>query len=80
MPGQRPIPDDAVATLKTLMTEARSKKEYQRILCVWLRAALGLQAPGNRDRGWVAGSHGHWRAAALLSARREMVRGEARAI
>jgi transposase len=38
------MPDGAAECLAVLMKEARSKSEYQRIQCVWLRAALHWSA------------------------------------
>jgi transposase len=35
------MPEGAAARLASLLKEARSKAEYQRIQCVWLRATLG---------------------------------------
>src|SRR3954447_16568623 len=52
-----PLPEGAAERLAALLKEAKSKAEYQRIQCVWLRAALGL-----RDLqiaaalGWQVGS------------------------
>jgi transposase len=40
----QPLPEGAAERLAALLQEARSKAEYQRIQCVWLRAALGLRA------------------------------------
>jgi transposase len=41
----RPLPDGAAERLAALLKEAKNKAEYQRIQCVWLRAALHLAAP-----------------------------------
>lgn len=39
-----PIPDSAVERLSASLKQARTKNEYQRVLCVWLRAKLGMSA------------------------------------
>jgi len=41
----RPMPEGSEARLALLLKEAKSKAEYQRVQCVWLRAALGMSAP-----------------------------------
>jgi transposase len=38
------LPEGAKERLSGLLKTARSKAEYRRVLCVWLRAALGLSA------------------------------------
>lgn len=40
----KPIPEKAVARLGTALQKAKTKAEYQRVQCVWLRAALGLSS------------------------------------
>ena len=35
------MPEGAVERLAPLLKEARSKAEYQRVQCIWLRATLG---------------------------------------
>jgi transposase len=40
----RPLPEGAAERLAAMLKEAKNKAEYQRIQCVWLRAALGLRA------------------------------------
>lgn len=40
----QPLPAGTAERLAALLQEAKSKAEYQRIQCVWLRAALGLPA------------------------------------
>jgi transposase len=53
----RPLPEGAAERLAALLKEAHSKAEYQRIQCVWLRAALGLRAPQIATAlGWQVGS------------------------
>lgn len=53
----RPLPDGAAERLAAMLKEARSKAEYQRIQCVWLRAVLGLAAPQIATAlGWQIGS------------------------
>jgi transposase len=53
----RPLPEGAAERLAALLKEAQSKAEYQRIQCVWLRAALGLRAIQIATAlGWQVGS------------------------
>jgi transposase len=53
----RPLPDGAAERLAVLLQQARSKAEYQRIQCAWMRAALGLGAAQIATAlGWQAGS------------------------
>jgi transposase len=40
----RPYPKGSVERLAQTLRQARSKAEFQRVQCVWLRAALGLNA------------------------------------
>jgi hypothetical protein len=40
----KPLPDGAAERLAALLQQAHRKAEYQRIQCVWMRAALGLGA------------------------------------
>jgi hypothetical protein len=40
----RPLPEGAAERLAAMLQEAKNKAEYQRIPCVWLRAALSLPA------------------------------------
>src|SRR3954470_2389951 len=40
----QPLPDGAAERLAALLNEAKSQADYQRIQCVWLRAARGLRA------------------------------------
>ena len=40
----KPIPEKAVARLGTALQKAKTKAEYQRVQCLWLRAALGLSS------------------------------------
>jgi transposase len=40
----RPFPKGAAERLEEALRGARSKAEFQRVQCVWLRAALGLNA------------------------------------
>jgi transposase len=40
----QPLPDGAYEQLTRLLQEVRSKADYRRVLCLWLRAALGLPA------------------------------------
>jgi transposase len=53
----QPLPDGAAERLATMLKEAKSKADYQRIQCVWLRAALGLRAAQIAIAlGWQVGS------------------------
>jgi transposase len=53
----RPLPEGAAERLAALLKEANSKADYQRIQCVWLRAALGLRAAQIAIAlGWQVGS------------------------
>ena len=53
----QPLPEGSAERLAALLKEAKSKAEYQRIQCVWLRAALGLPATQIATAlGWQVGS------------------------
>jgi transposase len=53
----QPLPDGSAERLAALLQEAKDKAEYQRIQCVWLRAALGLPATQIATAlGWQVGS------------------------
>jgi transposase len=53
----QPLPDGAAERLAAMLKEANSKAGYQRIQCVWLRAALGLRAAQIATAlGWQVGS------------------------
>src|SRR4051794_3230131 len=53
----RPLPEGAAERLAAMLEEAHSKADYQRIQCVWLRAALGLRAAQIAIAlGWQVGS------------------------
>jgi transposase len=53
----QPLPDGSAERLTALLKEAKDKAEYQRIQCVWLRAALGLRAAQIATAlGWQVGS------------------------
>lgn len=51
-----PIPERDRSTLFLLLKGAKNKSEYQRVLCVWMRAAFGM-APDDVARaiGWSLG-------------------------
>src|SRR3954451_14337528 len=56
----QPLPDGAAERLAVLLQQAKSKAEYQRIQCVWMRAALALGAAQIATAlGWQAGSVRH---------------------
>jgi transposase len=40
----RPFPENAIPELKAARARARTKGQHERVLCLWLRAALGLDA------------------------------------
>jgi transposase len=51
------LPDGTAERLAVLLLQAKSKAEYQRIQCVWMRAALALSAAQIATAlGWQAGS------------------------
>src|SRR3954466_7802413 len=53
----QPLPEGTAERLAALLKEAKDKTEYQRIQCVWLRAALGLRATQIATAlGWQVGS------------------------
>jgi transposase len=53
----RPLPEEAAERLAAMLQEAHDKADYQRIQCVWLRAALGLRAAQIAVAlGWQVGS------------------------
>jgi transposase len=57
MPTPQPLPEGTAERLAALLKEAKEKAEYQRIQCVWLRAALGLRAAQIATAlGWQVGS------------------------
>jgi transposase len=60
MGALQPMPEGAVERLAPLLKEARSKAEYQRVQCVWLRATLGLNSNQIAQAlGWQASSVRH---------------------
>jgi hypothetical protein len=57
MGALRPLPEGMVERLAPLRPEVRSKAEYQRVQCVWLRATLGLSSRQSAEAlGWQASS------------------------
>jgi transposase len=53
----RPLPEGAAERLAAMLTQAKNKAEYQRVQCVWRRAALHLAAPQIATAlGWQVGS------------------------
>src|SRR5919202_163161 len=53
----QPLPEGTAERLAVLLKEAKDRAEYQRIQCVWLRAALGLRATQIATAlGWQVGS------------------------
>src|SRR3982751_1853806 len=54
------MPEGAAEQLAPLLKEARSKAEYQRVQCVWLRATLGWSSRQVAEiLGWQASSVRH---------------------
>ena len=41
----QPLPARAEAELTQLLDRVETKADYRRVLCVWLRAALGCRLP-----------------------------------
>jgi transposase len=63
MGALRPLPEGTVERLAPLRKQARSKAEYQRVQCVWLRATLGLSSRQMAEvLGWQASSVRHLQA------------------
>jgi transposase len=63
MGALRPLPERTVERLAPLRKQARSKAEYQRVQCVWLRATLGLSSRQIAEAlGWQASSVRHLQA------------------
>ena len=57
MGAVRPLPEGIVERLAPLLKEARSKAEYQRVQCLWLRATLGMSSRQIADAlGWQTSS------------------------
>ena len=68
MGALQPMPEGAVERLAPLLKEARSKAEYQRVQCVWLRATLGRNSNQIAQAlGWQASSVRHVQAGYLRS-------------
>ena len=62
----QPLPEGTAERLAVLLQPARSKAEYQRIQCVWMRAALALSAAQMATAlGWPADSVRHVQANSL---------------
>jgi transposase len=60
MGARQSMPEGAVERLAPLLKEARSRAEYQRVQCIWLRATLGLNACQIAQAlGWQASSVRH---------------------
>src|SRR3954467_13666095 len=57
MPPTRSLSPSAEKVLTSLLDQAASKAEYQRVLCVWLRTALAMPAAEIATAlGWHTGS------------------------
>jgi transposase len=60
MGALRSLPEGTVERLAPLLQQARSKAEYQRGQCVWLRATLGMSSRQIAEAlGWQASSVRH---------------------
>jgi len=56
MRPQRPISAEQTEGLRVLLREAKTKADFQRVQCVWLRATLGLSSSETaRAIGWSPG-------------------------
>lgn len=57
MRPQRPIAKEARISLENLLKKAKTKSDFQRIQCVWLRAELGMDSTTvGRAIGWSSGT------------------------
>jgi len=57
MPGLTPFPDGSIVEIKAALNSARTVTQYQKALCVWLRAALGLNSKQvAKALGWTPAS------------------------
>jgi transposase len=66
MGARQPMPEGAAAELAPMLKQAQSSAEFQRLQCVWLRAALDLSAPQIAQAlGWQADHVRHVQAAYL---------------
>lgn len=53
----RPFPEGMLERLQLALKEARTKSQFQQVQCLWLRAALGLNANQIAQAlGWQASS------------------------
>jgi transposase len=60
MGALRPLPEGTVERLAPLLKQARSKAEYQRVQCLWLRATLGMSSRQIAEAlSWQASSVRH---------------------
>jgi transposase len=56
-----PLPPSAEKKLAQLLDQAATKADYRRVLCVWLRAALGMPAAEIATAlGWSLGTVHNW--------------------
>jgi transposase len=54
------LPEGTVEQLAPMLKQARSKAEYQRVQCIWLRATLGFTSRQIAEvLGWQASSVRH---------------------
>jgi transposase len=66
----RPLPESALEELTTLLKQSKDKATYQRVQCLWLRAALGLSAPQVAQAlGWSLSAVHHVQARYLRQGR-----------
>lgn len=57
MRPQRPISEEAKISLKELLKKTKTKTDFQRVQCVWLRAELGMNSRlTGKAVGWRSGT------------------------
>ena len=57
MRPQRPISEEAKASLRELLKKTKTKTDFQRVQCVWLRAELGMNSRlTGKAVGWRSGT------------------------
>jgi len=57
MPAPRPFPEGSKEKLRAALQRAKTKAQFQTVQCLWLRAALGLNAGQVAIAvGWTAGA------------------------
>ena len=57
MRPQRPITKEAKVSLEDLLNKTKTKSDFQRVQCVWLRAELGMNSTTvGKAIGWTPGT------------------------